>query len=125
MSSLAHMAANILDPRYRGKSLSEVDRKAAQDFLTKYARDLATVCNMDKEALLDSLGNYLIGEAPFSTTLRQDLFSDQATERPVRWWKLNFGHECLAKLAVRLLEMPTSSAANERGFSIGGKVCRS
>jgi len=111
----AHYLANVIDNRFRGRNLSNIQKKCAYDFLSSFHADLlpyVMACDCADE--------------PFATYL-----FDAGVLRvsPMTWWKV--ASRCITKpdlqkrmlsLCTQLLTAVASTAGLERIFSTFGLV---
>lgn len=99
--------ANYLHPVYRGKRLSEFQKHRVQDFLLD---------ELDSDGL-DSLQLFELNEAVFGTLATKNINNVRTYWRTAERSNAN-----LAKLALRLMKIPASSAQLERLFSNWGHI---
>jgi hypothetical protein len=111
-----HFAANILDPKYNGNSLSQVDQICGSEYIHSLVADME---NAVQEIIFKQLAEYRAKEGFFSKP-----YVKAAANKldAVVWWKGTcYGTE-LGQLAAKILTMPASTAATERSFSTYGIV---
>lgn len=109
-----HYAADFLDPDPNySTSLNEDQRSKA----VEYIEQVATFLNLNNDNLLIEIGKYL------SKHSKQGIFGDSLTKRAAEkvdiltFWGGFCKDTTLSKIAVRILSMPSTSAAVERSFS--------
>ena len=110
-----HFAANILDPKFRGKNLEPSQVAQGSEMIAK----LSCKFNVSKDKVLIELVNYN-NEAGFWSS---DYVKHSAClVSPLDWWRGSCGSTALSKIAVAVLGLPCTSAATERSFSTYGWI---
>jgi hypothetical protein len=109
-----HAAAYMLDPKYDGKSiLSGAEIKKAYGVITTVSHHLG----LDEDKVLGSLAKH---------TYKQGLWDGDAVWQSCKnissatWWKGLCGSEALSPVASIILQIPPTSAASERNWSLFG-----
>jgi hypothetical protein len=112
----AMVLAYYLDPRYRGKSLSQEHSRI--NFLIEEASKL--INRSLNSQLAREMLEYQSKSGVFNLNV---LWSDEATKNPTTWWSaLKNEVPVLSELAAKLMSIPASSAAAERNWSHFGFV---
>ncbi|KAJ8969493.1 hypothetical protein NQ314_001718 [Rhamnusium bicolor] len=109
-----HLAADLLNPRLMGSNLLPNQRISAMKFISDLAKKMNLTSTGSAMTAMTDLGNYLAKAGFFSESFLWDVLDETNV---VTWWKGFCGHTFLAKIAVRILTMPCTSAATERSFS--------
>jgi hypothetical protein len=112
-----HYLANLLHPRYRGKRLSA---QAAES-----ARQLLISLHPENPEIIADLCAFQAGAEPFPPSLMSASCVDHLA--PTIWWTSILNSKAtvsplLINVALKLLRLPSSSAAIERVFSNFGLV---
>jgi len=111
-----HFAANLLDPKFKGESLSSCEQIQGLEFIDK----LSTIMDASlQKSILKELAEYRATEGFFAIPY---VSKSACTVDPIVWWKGTCFGSNLGKLAVKILSMPASTAATERSFSTYGFV---
>ena len=105
-----HFAANILDPRYKGKHLSRDEKSLGLDVIEQFCDHL----NLDRAEVMANLAQFRMGTGLWA---RQSVIDSSKSLDPAVWWQGHCADEALTPIASRLLLMPASSASNERVWS--------
>ena len=104
-----HYAANLLDPRFRGRILTEEETVAAED-------KILAVANIEDlpadEVAADLLAYRTQSGTLFSST--RFIWNISYNTDPLTWWKGYAASQPLSSVAVILLSMSATSAAVER-----------
>jgi hypothetical protein len=108
-----HYAAHFLNPLL--KCLDEDEEQEAIDFIIDLARQL----NYNVEKVCADIGEY---NANASIWSKQSLWRAAELMSPIVWWKGLCGKRELAKIAVILLSLPSTSASSERNWSCFGNI---
>ena len=106
------LLANVLHPKYHGKSLSNADKGMATTFLQLYAKNL----DLDSKRAMTSYQQYVNSEMFFSQPFLLSLDMDNG----ISWWKFvsNLSdHMEISEIAIRLLHIQPTNTAVERSFS--------
>lgn len=112
---IIHKAANLLDPRYKGRSLSEEEVIEASEFICNFSNRYDI---LEKDILAD-LSNFRGKDGLW----KQEFLWKTAKEvSPVLWWKSWCSSRPLSKVAFDILNLPSTSAACERSFSTYGNI---
>lgn len=110
-----HNAANLLDPRFNGKRLTE---EAVID-ACEYICMLSTRYNVSEGDVLADIANYRAKGGLWS---KEFVWKSAQEVSPVVWWKGICSSRPLSKAAIDILSLPATSAACERSFSTYGNV---
>ncbi|XP_042146390.1 uncharacterized protein LOC121835913 [Ixodes scapularis] len=110
-----HVAANLLDARYRGRNLDDAQIAGTFDWISKQAEHLS----LDIGKLLSNLEEYRASTGIWS---RAALWESAKHVEPSTWWQGLCTNQPLTPLACRLLQIPPSSATCERNWSQFGNV---
>lgn len=113
---IIHKAANLLDPKYIGKHVTEDEIIDAMQFVSEAAKHLQD-CESDK--VLADLANYRSKRGLWSKSF---IWKSCDKVDPLAWWKGMCSSRPLAKVAVMILSLPSTSAACERSFSTYGNI---
>lgn len=110
-----HLAADFIDPNKRGAKLNSRESIDAIEFIFETARNMS----LDTDIILSQIAMYKDKDDLWSKS-----FVWSATEKmcPVKWWKTFYSETLLAKVAIRILSAPISSAATERSNSKFGWI---
>lgn len=108
-----HCAANLIDPRYKGKNLTAVEVSEAIHVIICIADWL----KIDHGKILSCLAEYRTNTGFFGLINNINL-----TCPPAIWWQGIASNEPLCPIASRLLSVPCSSAACERNWSSFGLI---
>ena len=93
-SSLYGLAANLLDPRYRGKNLSLENKNKAKNFIFN---------NLFEAGALDAMQDFLENKGIFKQLEKKDC-------SPKTFWKFaSDASEQLSDLAIKLMQLPASA----------------
>ena len=110
-----HFAANLLDPRYKGNKLSDDDISSAFDCI----RTQAGHSDLDIARILSNLAEFRTSTGLWK---RSYLWDSTKHTDPATWWKGLCTNQPLTPVAIRLLEVPPTSAACERIWSGFGNI---
>jgi len=113
-----HFAANLLDPRYCGKTLTDEMLGCAY---TSIAQIAANTEGCDSNKVLSELSLFCGRLGIFATSV---IWQASHSVQPYIWWKglVASSTPQLAVVASKILQMPPTSAASERNWSIYGNV---
>ncbi|KAB7501834.1 hypothetical protein Anas_13797 [Armadillidium nasatum] len=107
-TSNIHLAANLLDPRYRGKDLSPTENVQAFQKVYNLSREMLDV---DENKVMAELANFSERGASLSNNVSS-----------TAWWIGLCKHCEISKVASRILNLPAISAACERSFSAQANI---
>lgn len=110
-----HHAANLLDPRFTGRRLSEEAVIDACEYICK----LSTRYNVSEGDVLADIANYRAKGGLWS---KEFVWKSAQEVSQVVWWKGICSSRPLSKAAIDILSLPATSAACERSFSTYGNV---
>ncbi|KAE8740220.1 hypothetical protein FOCC_FOCC014272 [Frankliniella occidentalis] len=110
-----HMAAYLLDPRFKGEGLEDKEIADAVECISKLARHMG----LDEGKVIASLAKYRTGVGFFAT---QSVWDSALQLHPAVWWSGVCATEPLAAVATCLLTMPPSAAEVERRWSDHGFI---
>ncbi|XP_071579235.1 uncharacterized protein [Temnothorax nylanderi] len=114
-NSEIHFAANLLDPKKLGKDLELVEKQSAFQFISKQCEFL----NLEKGLVLANLAEFRTKTGFFSDS---SIWEAAAHVSPATWWGGFCSDQNLYSIAMRLFNVPPSSAACERNWSTHGFV---
>ncbi|XP_074112281.1 uncharacterized protein LOC141535985 [Cotesia typhae] len=115
ISHPVHFAAHLLNPQLFNCPLVEADKIEAVNFIEKFAENL----ELNSQQVITDLGDYCTQQAVWSN---KSLWTESKISNSITWWKLYFSNRDLAKLAVIILNIPATSAACERNWSVFGNI---
>ncbi|CAG8489323.1 7881_t:CDS:2 [Scutellospora calospora] len=103
------LVAYLLDPRYHGQDLPKNSNSIISKFVQEYYPQNAT-------KIWSSITEYKTKSGVFNQELA---WKTVYQVEPIAWWEANFLSTALylAKMAIRILSIPSSSAASERNWS--------
>ena len=107
-----HCAASILDPKYNGKSLDGHEFEVGQVYIGNLAKKLG----IDQTLVLMDLMEYIADEGIWKAN---HIKESAKLGKPITWWKGMCSKSVLHEIAVAVLQLPCTSAATERSFSMG------
>ncbi|XP_077485379.1 uncharacterized protein LOC144095562 [Amblyomma americanum] len=110
-----HIAANLLDARYRGRHLDDAQIADSFEWISQQAGHLS----LDIGKLFSNVAEYRTSAGTWSRTGVWDSAKHVA---PSTWWQGLCTNQPLTPLACRLLQIPPSSASCERNWSRFGNV---
>ncbi|XP_065662478.1 uncharacterized protein LOC136085054 [Hydra vulgaris] len=110
-----HLAANLVDPRYKGCHISGDEMIDAIETLHKLGKMVSSIKECD-DKILGEIADYRSNEGLFAKPF---IWASVKHSSPVSWWK---GICCscapiLSNIASKILLLPPTSAAVERSFS--------
>ncbi|KAF2887824.1 hypothetical protein ILUMI_18350, partial [Ignelater luminosus] len=113
-----HLAAVILDPKDLGVNLDPEELLNGIEFIDTLSK---TMTNIDPVVVLTSLTKYRNKESMWD---KEMIWKTVESFESLTWWKGVGSINCrqLARVAIRILSMPTSSASTERTNSTMGRV---
>jgi len=111
-----HKAANLLDPRYIGKHLTEEDAVDACEFIANLAK---CTDGISEDDVLADLANYRSKSGLWSKPF---IWSSCHKIEPLVWWTGMCSGRPLSVVATKILSLPPTSAACERSFSTYSNV---
>ena len=106
-----HKAANLLDPRYIGKHLSEEDAVDACELIANLAK---CAVGISEDDVLAYLASYRSKSGLWSKPF---IWSSRHKIEPLVWWNGMCSGRPLSVIATKILSLPTTSSACERSFS--------
>ena len=113
-----HKLAAFLDPRFRFDSRTQLSFLEAQKYLIS-AADIFGFSECITNTMTFDLFDYIEERTPFT----QDAFSSYLDDwGPSGWWRRCAPHKELTKLAIILMNIPSSNASVERSFSHQGLI---
>ena len=117
-----HYFANLIDPRFQGRSLSDAQRNQAYDYLNLFLGNLHL--KDEETGFLSTFQSYLAQEGPFAHQLQ---WKDSFIKDPYLWWKAfsrNPNEALFAREAVRIFSIPAYSVSISRNsHGIGKDQC--
>lgn len=109
-----HCAANLLEPRYKGKHLNDEQLVSAIEWIHQTSQNHVKY-KENSDDIIDALGNY---QAEHGLFAKEFIKKTQYLNKPGRvWWSSMCGRSKINALAIDVLGLPASSAATERSFS--------
>ena len=112
---IVHKAAYLLDPRYHGDLLSGDERVDAIEYICKLAENLAFCeVNVNEDKIQENVAYYCAKEGFYSKSF---LWQNVANISPTAWWNGFCANQELCKIASKILNLPSTTAAVERSFS--------
>lgn len=114
-TSDAHCAANLLDPRYKGRSLDVVEVQSAISFIS----DQCVFLDLDKKSVLANLAEYRTKTGFFTD---KNIWEPASELPPSTWWGAFCAEQPLFPIAQRLFNVLCSAAPCERNWSCHGSV---
>lgn len=113
------VAANLLDPYFMGKNLSESEYIDALTYINKMSTFLTT--EEDLGTVMMEIAIYKAKEGLFARDFVWDSLKSGKLSA-VTWWKSICSTTKLSRVAVEILSCPPTTAATERSFSTYGNV---
>ncbi|KAK3918205.1 Zinc finger BED domain-containing protein 4 [Frankliniella fusca] len=110
-----HFAANLLDPRYKGKKLDNFEIHSAMDYINKQCN----LSGLSKGLVLADLAAYRTASGFYE---REYLWESAKELKPTVWWGGLCASQPLEPLASRILSVPPTSAGCERDWSIQASI---
>lgn len=107
-----HLAANILDPRYRGKGLLGSEVPSTMEFIYQ----AATYMNIPGEAVMANIAQFKSKTGYYGES--DSIWTAIKLIEPRIWWQTFAPSQDVAPIAARLLSVPPSSASSERNWSL-------
>lgn len=105
-----HLAAALLDPAHQGFNLSEADQINAMEAIYNISDNM----KLDTAKIMSEVSNY---KAKQGLWAKPFVWKCATNCSPVSWWLGMSGTTLLSKVAVKILQIPVTSAATERTFS--------
>jgi hypothetical protein len=109
----AHMAANIIDPRFMGGDLTDEQVSCAESVIL----EIASRCGIADTDCLDDLSNFRTRQGLiYSADTRSHIWKHASSFdlKPLTWWSSYAPNRPLRKIANILLVLPATIAAVER-----------
>lgn len=103
------LAANFLNPKLKGKNLSEEEMSTAIDFIV----NMGSYLNLNEAELLKDIADYRIKNSLWKSLIIWK--AAEATE-PSSWWQAYCDKRDISKIAVILLNIPSTATACERNW---------
>ncbi|KAL5236974.1 hypothetical protein ACI65C_004384 [Semiaphis heraclei] len=116
-----HLAAHLLDPRYKGKYLTKEESVDASQFIYS----LAKYINLHQANVLCDLANYRTNSGLWARDFVWDCLNTKTDGNHmniITWWNGICSSTNLATVASAILQCPPTSASTERSFSTYGLV---
>lgn len=111
-----HYCAHLLSPLNTETVLTPRELSSTMEFLYKAAK---TVPDINPDDVMIQLSNFRNKEDLWKA---QYMWNSAKGLKPTLWWKTYGFETSLAKVALKILSMPTTSASTERSFSTHGYV---
>lgn len=105
-----HLAANLLDPRYKGRNLLSTEFASATDYLTNFCSFL----NQDLVSIMTNLAEFRTKSGFWS---KPQLWLPIHNLEPRLWWEGLCDSQPIASVAIKILSVPSSASA-ERNWSL-------
>lgn len=105
-----HCAANLLDPRYKGKNLTDEEVLSAFDWISEHS----THTNLEVGKVYSDVAEYRTNAGIWS---RPGIWASANHIPPSTWWEGICTSKTVMPLARNILQIPPSSAACERNWS--------
>ncbi|XP_065663070.1 uncharacterized protein LOC136085692 [Hydra vulgaris] len=116
-----HLAANLLDPQIKGSILSGSEFLEAMEYTEMLAKKFSINNNVDLSAIAKEITQFVNSSGLWSNSYVEQLARNQDS---ITYWQALKKCSPLADLAIKILLMPSSSAATERTFSTRGFIHR-
>ena len=113
--SPVHMAAYMLDPRFRGDGLSNEEVGEAIRCISR----LAGITGIDEGSAIANLGEFRTSTGFFAT---ESIWQSAKSLHPSVWWRGVCSTQPLCSIAASLLSMPPTAAEVERRWSDHGFI---
>lgn len=110
-----HKAANVLDPKYLGKSLNSNDQNEAVEFIYQLSK-LMDNMEINARTVISDFTDFKNKSGPFSKNKEYLWVAAEETEA-LKWWTVFCNDTELSKVATKILSLPATSSAVERTFS--------
>lgn len=111
-----HKAANILNPKFLGKTFNSDDHEDAVQFIYQLAKQMISL-EIDARKVISDFTHFKSKTEQFSKH-KEYLWVAAEDTSAIDWWAAFCSDTELSKIAVKLLSLPATSAAVERTFSI-------
>ncbi|KAL1473539.1 hypothetical protein MTO96_038595 [Rhipicephalus appendiculatus] len=105
-----HCAANLLDPRHKGKNLTDEEVLLAFDWISEHS----THMNLEVVKVYSDVAEYRTNAGIWS---RPGIWASANHMPPSTWWEGICTSKTVMPLARNVLQIPPSSAACERNWS--------
>ncbi|KAK3909078.1 Phenylcoumaran benzylic ether reductase POP1 [Frankliniella fusca] len=110
-----HLAAYILDPRFRGEGLSDEEVGAGLTVIQSIAENL----DLDKAKVL---ANVLLFKSKSGFFEHKYLWETVCEVEPSLWWQSMCKQQIASKVACRILTLVPSTAGAERNWAVYGNI---
>lgn len=110
-----HLAAHLLDPRFKGKYLTKEESVDASQFIDS----LASYIEVQQVDVLSDLANYRTKSGLWSKNFVWNCLNtktDGTQLNIITWWNGICSSTNVAKVATAILQCPPTSASTERSF---------
>lgn len=111
--SLAHKSAYMLDPRYHGDKMMELEKQQVFEFLKDVAYHFFDHSD-DVSKFAEQYLEYKSREGIFA---KKHLWDKSRNMEPRTWWIENFDKTLLSEISIRILMLPLTSAACDRSLN--------
>lgn len=115
-----HFAANILDPKFRGKNLTCSNCNDGLQYIYKLASS-SHIDGVEPGEIFKNVAEYRSGSGFFAMEFVKVSMENKSIS-PIDFWRGICTDFPLRKIAEALLTMPPTSAATERSFSAQGFI---
>lgn len=112
-----HLAANLLDPKFKGKHLSDDQQLIATEFIYNLSREHPKYRSFTNQ-IIEDLAFYKAEHGFFG----KEFVKNNKKMPGATWWAGICSTTKLSVLAVDILNLPASSASTERSFSTYGFI---
>lgn len=110
-----HFAANLLDPKHKGASLTDAENLLAVECII----EMGDFLRINKSVLYEEIGQFKTKSGLWSGNFIWDVSKGISN---TTWWSGMCAQKELHKISLRVLSLPASSAASERSFSTHGFI---
>lgn len=107
-----HLAANALDPRYRGESLRPSDIPSTMNYISQ----AAVLLDLPIDEVMANVANFQTKNGYYGES--EAIWAPVKLIEPRVWWQTFAPNQVIQRIATRILSVPPSSAASERNWSL-------
>ncbi|XP_050310949.1 uncharacterized protein LOC126746653 [Anthonomus grandis grandis] len=116
-----HLAAYLLEPNQRGNNLTEAENLVATEFIYETARRHPKYSS-EVGLIMEALAQYKIRDG--NLFAKEFVISSEKSMSEHIWWAGICASSKISRLAIDILNLPSSTAASERTFSTYGFIHR-
>ncbi|KAJ8912360.1 hypothetical protein NQ315_014727, partial [Exocentrus adspersus] len=109
-----HYATNILDPKFRGRDLTNDEYLSGVEFIENFLKNESSISAEDVTSTVKEISDYMCSKGSYSKNF---LWNAVNNVDSLTWWQGYCLKTNLAKPGIAILSMPPTSAATERSFS--------